>query len=433
MNRLQRMLTDAFSSNGQPGWTGGQYSVFRLLLGGYLVVHFLHLMPWGPELFSFTGMLANGTDSPLFGVLPNVLALSDAPGVVKALLLSGALAALALALGMRDRMAALWCWYVLMCVFTRNPLIANPALPYVGWMLLAHALVPRAPFGSYAAAGEPGAGHGWRLPRAVWVAATLLLAITYSYSGYTKLLSPSWVSGDTLAYVLENPLARDWFLRDLFLLLPDSALKGITWFILYVELLYLPLLALRKLRFALWAGMLGVQFGFLFLLNFPDLTFGMLLFHLLTFDPRWVKSRDAAPATLYYDGDCGLCHRVVRFVLSEDSEAVFRFAPLNGSHHARRMDAACRAALPDSFVVHTADGRWLTEGDALIFIGRRLGGLWRLAAEAFSLVPGNWRNRAYHLVGDRRQTLFRKPDSVCPLVPATVRHRFLMMPAEDAA
>ena len=112
-----------------------------------------------------------------------------------------------------------------------------------------------------------------------------VLALSYSYSGYTKLLSPSWVSGDTVAYVLQNPLARDWWLRDLFLSLPSEILTGITWFILVIELLYAPLALIAKLRPWLWNSMLLVQFGFLMLLDFPDLTFGMLVFHLLTFDP----------------------------------------------------------------------------------------------------------------------------------------------------
>ena len=39
------------------GWTGGQYSRFRLVLGLYLCVHFVHLVPWGAELFSRAGVL----------------------------------------------------------------------------------------------------------------------------------------------------------------------------------------------------------------------------------------------------------------------------------------------------------------------------------------------------------------------------------------
>lgn len=264
----------------------GHYTLFRVLLGGYLVVHFLMLVPFGTEVFSSAGMLGDAAASPLIRAFPNILGLYDAPWFVTTLLASGALAGVMIAAGRGDRIAAFVAFYVLACLFGRNPLIANPALPYVGWMLLLHACVPAAP-----RSADDGA---WQLPRELWIAAWVVLALSYSYSGFTKLLSPSWVSGDTVSYVLDNPLARDWFVTDLFRLLDAQApwlIKGLTWIILYVELLFAPLALSSRLRPWLWGIMLVVQFGFLTLLNFADLTFPMLLVHLLTFDPRWLPQR----------------------------------------------------------------------------------------------------------------------------------------------
>jgi hypothetical protein len=51
------------------------------------------------------------------------------------------------------------------------------------------------------------------LPRHLFAAAWVALALSYSPSGYTKLLSPAWVDGETIRLVLENPLARDHALR----------------------------------------------------------------------------------------------------------------------------------------------------------------------------------------------------------------------------
>ena len=147
-------------------WTGGQYSLFRGLLGTYLFIHFAHLMPWGSEVFSNAGMLARGAASPLFHVFPSVLLLSDAPWAVGALLAAGALSAVLLALGRYDRPAAVVAWYVLACLFTRNPLIANPALPFVGWMLLAHVFVPAAA-GRCRARSSSLPGSCWRCPTAI--------------------------------------------------------------------------------------------------------------------------------------------------------------------------------------------------------------------------------------------------------------------------
>ncbi|HEX6266710.1 MAG TPA: DCC1-like thiol-disulfide oxidoreductase family protein [Burkholderiales bacterium] len=393
-------------------WTGRQYGVFRGLLGAYLAVHFLHLMPWGGEVFSSAGMLAEAHASPLFALFPSVLHLSDAPWMIAALIGLGAAASVLLAFGVQDRPAALLAWYVLACLFTRNPLIANPALPYLGWMLLAHLFVPRP-------------GMHWRVPREIFLAAWIVLALSYSYSGYTKLLSPSWISGDTVSFVLQNPLARDHFLRDWALSMPEGVLRALTWGILYVELLFAPLALSRRLRPLLWGAMLIVQLGFLLLLNFPDLTVPMLLFHLLTFDPEWLAGRQArAGETIFYDGTCGLCHGVVRFVLSEDTKAGFRFAPLQGRHFEALVPQAVRSRLPETFVVLTDEGRLLLKSDAVIHLLLRLGGLWRLAGSALGALPRPVRDAAYDAVGANRQRLFRRPEGLCPLVPATLRERF---------
>jgi predicted DCC family thiol-disulfide oxidoreductase YuxK len=391
-------------------WTGGQYSVFRLFLGAYLLVHFVHLVPWAGEVFSDQGMLAEASTSPLFRFFPSLFHLSDEPWVVVVLLIAAAAAAMLFAAGRWDRTAAAFMWYVLACLFTRNPLIQNPALPYLGWMLLAHLFVPSGPYGSWAARARADPGGGWHLPQPILLAAWVVLALSYSYSGWTKLFSPSWLAGDTVAYVLQNPLARDHALRELLLALPHWMLQALTWAILYVELLFAPLALFSRLRPILWGAMLMVQLGFLFLLNFADLTIPMLLFHLLTFDPAWVKATQvAAPETIHYDGRCGLCHRVVRFVLAEDRGGAFRFAPIEDD---------------DFRVTSDAGGIW-RKSDAYVHILMRLGGLWGIVGFAIGLVPKQARDRAYDGVGRYRRRLFAAPDAACPLVAATLRSRFL--------
>jgi len=406
-------------------WTAGQYSVFRVLLGTYLFVHFVHLLPWGAEVFSNQGMLAQGAASPLFHLFPSVLLWSDSPAAVVALILAGSFSAALLALGYRDKLAAAVAWYVLACLFGRNPLIANPALPFVGWMLLAHLFV--APPGADARAGAAQAGpSGDRATsHPIFVAAWVILALSYSYSGYTKLLSPSWVSGDSVSYVLQNPLARDYLLRDLLLDLPAGVLRGLTWTIMWVELLFAPLALIPRLRPILWTIMLVVQVGFLLLLNFADLTIPMLLFHLLTFDPSWVGStRARPPETIYYDGHCGLCHWVVRFVLAEDAAAQFRFAPLQGQSFREAVSTAARASLPDSFVVIDERGRLFTQGGAVVHVLRRLGGLWGIVGVGLRLMPAIVLDLGYSGIGRIRYRLFGRQPDTCPVVPETLRSRF---------
>ena len=393
--------------------TGGQYSLFRVLFGAYLAVHFWQLSSYAAELFSFAGMLPDAAVSPLFAIAPSLLHLSDAPWAAVLLVASGVPAAIAFAAGRWDRLMAAWMLLVLVSVFARNPLIANPAMPYVGFMLLAHLAVPCAPYGSLEALGRADPAGGWRMPRSVFMAAVIVLAASYSYSGLTKLFSDTWVAGDTIRLVLQNPLARDWVLRDLFLAMPEGVLQGLTWFVLYVELLFAPLYLVKGLRPWLWGAMLGVQLGFLLLLRFPDLTLPMLLFHLFTFDPRWLPARRAA-ALLRYDGECGVCHLAVRFAIAENG-ADLTFRPMQ----ADGVDAAAVS----TWEIVEGDATY-TKTDAVIRLLTYSGGLWGLAALALRSVPRSFRDGGYDALARIRRRLAPRPPELCPLVSPELRRRF---------
>ncbi len=406
-------------------WTGGQYSVFRLFFGAYLFVHFAYLAIWASDIFSNAGMLPDAELSPLIGAFPNVLRFFDSPVFVTSLCVVAAGASVLFAAGKWDKWAAIFMWAVLASFLGRNPLISNPAMPYVGWMLLAHLFIPSAPFGSWRAIGRADPDGGWSMPSGIFLAAWVVLSLTYSYSGYTKLLSPSWVTGDNVQYVLSNPLARDWFVRDIALAVPDAVLKALTWFILGIELLFAPLALIKRLRPWLWGGMLVVQFGFLLLLNFPDLTIAMLLFHMFTFNPAWLPAKSLKNTVLHFDGTCALCHGTVRFLLAEETGGQLRFAALQDGALARVMGRDAVEALGDTIALQTADDRILTEAEAVAYLINHLGGLWRILAWLLAALPRRFAKAAYHFVGDRRYRVFgTKPDS-CPLMPPAVQERFI--------
>jgi len=408
------------------GWTGGQYSFFRTLLGLYLCIHFVHLLPWSAELFSNQGLLPDGRLSPLFAVFPNVYWISDAPWFIYATLSLSAAAALAFAVGWHDRLAAIWMWIVLAGLFGRNPLISNPSMPYVGFMLFAHLFVPSAPYGSAAARGRTDPDGGWILPRPVFLAAWAVLALSYTYSGYTKLLSPSWVAGDNIAFVLQNPLARPWLLRDFFLWLPPIFLTILTWTVLYVELLFAPIALWSRARPWIWLAMFIIQFGFLFLLNFADLTTGMLLFHLLTFNPAWIPARAFRPnVVLFYDGNCAMCHGFIRFLLAEERSGTLRFAPLQSEYFRSSVRESVRAGLPDSLVLRLEDGSLLLRSSAVIAVMKEMGGLWTASALLMQILPRPLRDAAYDLCGALRYRIFGRAPEVCPILTPELRRRIL--------
>jgi hypothetical protein len=263
-----------------------QFAIFRIALGLYLALHFAQLIPYGAELFSNQGMLPAARLNLTFGIVPNPLAHWDAPSCVTAFLTALTALSLIFAAGVFRRTAAVLIWFCWACLFNRNNLIINPSIPYIGLLLLLSALVPL---------GEPLALFrkrrlDWHFPPSVYWAAWILLAAGYSYSGWMKLLSPSWIDGSALSHILQNPLARPGLIRDTLLQLPDLCRQIVTWASLAAELFFLPLSFSLTTRRIAWLAMLGLQIAILAAVNFADLTIAMLLVHLFTFDPRWIRT-----------------------------------------------------------------------------------------------------------------------------------------------
>jgi predicted DCC family thiol-disulfide oxidoreductase YuxK len=292
-------------------------------------------------------------------------------------------------------------------------------------MLLAHACLPAGPYGSADGMRRSDAGMFWRFAQPLHLVAWGVLAAGYSYSGYTKLISPSWMDGTAVRHVLESPLARPGMIRELLLSLPAPVHAALTYGALGLELFFLPLAVFRRARPILWTGLLAMHFSLIALVDFADLSLGMVMIHLFTFDPGWIPRTAGGPLTLFFDGGCGLCHRLVRFVLSEDRAGEVRFAPLGGTAFAKRVPELVQRAPFESLVLLTEDGRTLTSSSAVLHLLGRLGGLWRIASALAIRVPRPLRDGAYRLVAANRGRLFAAPAAVCPVVPASLRERFL--------
>jgi predicted DCC family thiol-disulfide oxidoreductase YuxK len=412
--------------------SGWQLTAFRWAFGLYLAWHFAHLLPWGAELFSDRGVLPDPAANPTWPtrvVLPFPLGFWDSPAAVTGLLAAGAVLALAFAAGVHRHLAAALLWLAWASLFARNNLIANPSLPYVGLLLLLTLLVP---------AGEPGTllprrarrRPGWALPAAVYEVAWLLLMAGYTYSGVVKLASPSWVDGSALAHLLANPLARDWFLRDLLAALPDPLLRLATWAALAAEILALPLALARRTRPLAWLATVALQLGILSVVAFADLTLGMLMVHLFVFDPDWLaaRRRPGARQLVLYDGVCGLCDRTVQFLLAEDRRGVLTFAPLQGETAAAVRRRWPALAGVDSLVYARDEGalgeRIFVRSRAVAEVLAALGGFWRAAAWPLALVPRPLADRAYDFVARNRYDWFGRFDA-CKLPTPEERARFV--------
>lgn len=266
-------------------YSAHQFAVFRIVLGVYLVVHFGMLIPYASDIWSSKGSLPVPSLNLTYGVLPNLLNAFDSPGFVTGFVVLMLVLSISYALGFARRTVAVLLWYGWACLFNRNNFISNPGIPFVGWLLLASAIVPLGEPLTIRREKEP--EGGWEMPKVLFLGAWFIMMLSYSISGFDKLGSPSWAGGMSIPILLDNPLARDTFLRTLLLSFPLILLKLQTWFVLALELLAFPLALFRPTRKWIWLGIVGMHLGILCIVDFADLTTGMLMIHLFTYNPSW--------------------------------------------------------------------------------------------------------------------------------------------------
>jgi hypothetical protein len=267
-------------------YTPRQFVIFRVVFSIYLCWHFFVLLPWAPELFSNQGMLADVSLSPLFGWFPNWLAVWDHPDHIMYFTYTAIIISFLMGLGYARRFCALVLWYMWTCLFHRNVLILNPSLAYVGWLLLACAIIP---------GGESWYGdcsRRWYMPKTVYWGAWFLVAMSYTISGLHKLQCVSWRDGSALYHVLSTPLARDNWLTHGLLDLHPVVLQVMTYVSLILEITFLPLGIFARTRALYWTMFCMFHVGILFTVNFADLTLGVCLIHWFIFDHRWMDNWD---------------------------------------------------------------------------------------------------------------------------------------------
>jgi predicted DCC family thiol-disulfide oxidoreductase YuxK len=391
------LMMDRFAN----GWTGGQFSLARSVVGLYLLVAF----GWygiGQAGYGVTmagepttgGWVARGV-----AALGLVLACGFALGWHRAagVGLWGVLTGFALWLAWRPSAAIL---------------LILGALP-----LLVVACLPPAPYGSVPARGRRDPADGWRWPAGLFAAMWGVVGGFYALWAILLLPDLGWYAADRgmrlgvgeYAFPLWSSVAANWYLL-------------VSW------LVFLPAGTLRRLRPIAWGLPIVTAVVVLPLGGFPELVWPLLLLHLLTFDPHWLAPRETGRddvEVVFYDGACGLCHRAVRFILAEDPRGLFRFSPLQGQAIRSRLSAEQRASLPDAIVVHCRDGSVLSRSAAVWHILVRLGGLWQVVGYPGRAIPRPVTDSMYRLVATVRHQLFPRPSEACPLMPKHLQARFL--------
>lgn len=279
------------------------------------------------------------------------------------------------AVGQFHREAAAALGVLLMLTASSAAVLDNLLLALLAMAI--HASLPAAPYASLAMRGATDPGSAWRFPKGALV--------------------PLWAAVGVAGFRWHPPLAA----------------------------LPLPALIARIRPFA-WLALLGAGLARIVMNDGP--VSGWFMVVLLMLERDFVKpaaKRGELDELIFYDGGCGLCHGFIRFVLSEDHDAAFKFAPLQSDTFLARVPEDVRKSLPDSVVVATADGRILSRAAAVAYVMKRLGGAWSASARIALLVPEGALNGVYDGIARIRYRLFAKPKDACPLMPKALRGRFL--------
>ncbi|HEY2773843.1 MAG TPA: DCC1-like thiol-disulfide oxidoreductase family protein [Candidatus Binatia bacterium] len=327
-------------------WTGGQYSLVRGVACGSLAVALL-----------WTGLRTPGFDT--FSLVLAVFA-----------------GAVAIGLGPLHRtIAALLATLISFGV----DCLGGAAVQYVALWLSAHILLPKAPYGSLAAAGRRDPRSGWHMP--AWY--PIGCVATFFAARIVASVHASMDHQDVLAWA----------------------------FVFVATLVLFPKTALLGWTLSLTLGVALAAIG-------KGSASGAWFLHLLVFQPAWVpKKKEAGKDTVFYDGSCALCHGCVRFLLAEDTEpASFRIAPIGGETWIARVPQSERMRAPDSIVL-LRGGRVMVRSLAVIEILDSLSGLWWIVATVARVVPRSMADRLYDTVASNRYRWFGRRSDACPLLP----------------
>jgi predicted DCC family thiol-disulfide oxidoreductase YuxK len=129
-----------------------------------------------------------------------------------------------------------------------------------------------------------------------------------------------------------------------------------------------------------------------------------------------------------YDGACGLCNRLLQFLLDHDHRSVFRFASLQ-SAIGKTMVARSGGdpeELSSFYVVadfRTPQARAVTKSDAALFVARELGWPWKLSRVA-RVLPLALRDRLYDVIARNRYRVFGRYEQ-CLIPSEESRSRFV--------
>jgi predicted DCC family thiol-disulfide oxidoreductase YuxK len=132
---------------------------------------------------------------------------------------------------------------------------------------------------------------------------------------------------------------------------------------------------------------------------------------------------------ILYDGVCGLCNRLVQFLLKRDKRGRLSFASLQSDFAARvltkhGLDPKDLDTVQVVVNYDRPNERVLGRSDAVLRASEELGGPWSVLATLARIIPRALRDVVYRFVARNRYQVFGKSET-CMLPDPNQRHRFL--------
>jgi len=148
----------------------------------------------------------------------------------------------------------------------------------------------------------------------------------------------------------------------------------------------------------------------------------------MTIDEQRAAPLSDALTVVLYDGICGLCNRLVSFLLRHDHQDQFRFAPLQSAfgkgmlrRHGLNPDDLDTVVVVANFCQPAE--RALTRSEAVLWAAARLPGAWKLL-QGLKILPLPMREAIYRFIAGRRYRIFGRYEGCPPPKPGD-RHKFL--------
>jgi predicted DCC family thiol-disulfide oxidoreductase YuxK len=114
-----------------------------------------------------------------------------------------------------------------------------------------------------------------------------------------------------------------------------------------------------------------------------------------------------------FDGICILCSKTVRFILNTDRRKKFQFQALQNTSDNQDLET----------IIVTQGKKTFTHFDAVLKIGKELGGIYRMVS-IFQILPKSWRKSIYLWIARNRFSWFGKRES-CYLPSEEEKDRFI--------